>query len=174
MDIRPPAYRQHHPPLDSFRVWSENQSYGCSLPTSPSSINFWREPLHAPRHSEYQGGASGRYPLISPIGISVLQSFGLQLPFDFVRKLFTYERVARLSLPYPSRRLMTPHAASPAPMAQTSVFKVVIAVVKNPICETKITDFAYFVVLRRIPKRKEACFVIFTSPLSLRLWYLLS
>lgn len=45
--------RQHHPPLDSFRVWSENQSYGCSLPTSPSSINFWREPLHAPRHSEY-------------------------------------------------------------------------------------------------------------------------
>ena len=64
--------------------------------------------------------------------------------------------------------------ASPAPMAQTSVFKVVIAVVKNPICETKITDFAYFVVLRRIPKRKEACFVIFTSPLSLRLWYLLS
>lgn len=39
-----------------------------------------------------------------------------------------------LSLPYPSSRLMTPHAASPAPMAQTSVFKVVIAVVKNPIC----------------------------------------
>ena len=78
-----------------------------------------------------------------------------------------------LSLPYPSSRLMTPHAASPAPMAQTSVFKVVIAVVKNPICETKITDFAYFVVLRRIPKRKEACFVIFTSPQSLRLWYLL-
>ena len=40
MDIRPPAYRQHHPSLDSFRVWPENQSYGCSLPTSPSSINF--------------------------------------------------------------------------------------------------------------------------------------
>ena len=43
--ICPPAYRQHHPPLDSFCVWSENQSYGCSLPTSPSSINFWREPF---------------------------------------------------------------------------------------------------------------------------------
>ena len=26
MDIRPPAYRQHRPPLDSFRVWSGNQS----------------------------------------------------------------------------------------------------------------------------------------------------
>lgn len=133
MDIRPPAYRQHHPPLDSFRVWSENQSYGCSLPTSPSSINFWREPLHAPRHSEYQGGASGRYPLISPIGISVLQSFGLQLPFDFVRKLFTYERVARLSFPYPSSRLMTPHTPTPAPIAVTTVFNPVTAVVKNAI-----------------------------------------
>lgn len=133
MDIRPPAYRQHHPPLDSFRVWSENQSYGCSLPTSPSSINFWREPLHAPRHSEYQGGASGRYPLISPIGISVLQSFGLQLPFDFVRKLFTYERVARLSFPYPSRRFTTPHTPRPAPIATTRVFKVVIALLKNAI-----------------------------------------
>lgn len=132
MDIRPPAYRQHHPPLDSFRVWSENQSYGCSLPTSPSSINFWREPLHAPRHSEYQGGASGRYPLISPIGISVLQSFGLQLPFDFVRKLFTYERVARLSFPYPSRRLITPH--TPAPIAVTTVLSPVTDVVKKPIC----------------------------------------
>ena len=133
MDIRPPAYRQHHPPLDSFRVWPENQSYDCSLPTSPSSINFWREPLHAPRHSEYQGGASGRYPLISPIGISVLQSFGLQLPFDFVRKLFTYERVARLSFQYPSRRLITPQTASPAPIATTSVCKILIADVKNAI-----------------------------------------
>ena len=28
-------------------------------------------------HAEYQVGASGRYSLISPIGISVLQSFGL-------------------------------------------------------------------------------------------------
>ena len=28
-------------------------------------------------HSEYQAGASGRYSLISPIGISVLQSFRL-------------------------------------------------------------------------------------------------
>lgn len=133
MDIRPPAYRQHHPPLDSFRVWSENQSYGCSLPTSPSSINFWREPLHAPRHSEYQGGASGRYPLISPIGISVLQSFGLQLPFDFVRKLFTYERVARLSFPYPSSRLMTPQIPRPAPRAMTKVCKTSTALLKKSI-----------------------------------------
>lgn len=133
MDIRPPAYRQHHPPLDSFRVWSENQSYGCSLPTSPSSINFWREPLHAPRHSEYQGGASGRYPLISPIGISVLQSFGLQLPFDFVRKLFTYERVARLSFPYPSKRLITPQMPKPAPSAITRVCNTSIAELKNSI-----------------------------------------
>ena len=38
--IRTPAYRQHHPPLDSFRVWSENHSYDCSLPTSPRSITF--------------------------------------------------------------------------------------------------------------------------------------
>ena len=133
MDIRPPAYRQHHPSLDSFRVWSENQSYGCSLPTSPSSINFWREPLHAPRHSEYQGGASGRYPLISPIGISVLQSFGLQLPFDFVRKLFTYERVARLSFPYPSKRLITPQMPKPAPSAITRVCNTSIAELKNSI-----------------------------------------
>lgn len=137
MDIRPPAYRQHHPPLDSFRVWPENQSYDCSLPTSPSSINFWREPLHAPRHSEYQGGASGRYPLISPIGISVLQSFGLQLPFDFVRKLFTYERVARLSFPYPSKRLITPHTARPAPIATTSVCKISTAELKKSIIHLK-------------------------------------
>lgn len=154
MDIRPPAYRQHHPPLDSFRVWSENQSYGCSLPTSPSSINFWREPLHAPRHSEYQGGASGRYPLISPIGISVLQSFGLQLPFDFVRKLFTYERVARLSFPYPSRRLITPHTATPAPIAVTTVFNPVTADVKNAI-------FSYLVLSENLffAKNKEHCFL---------------
>ena len=39
-----------------------------------------------------------------------------------------------LSLPYPSKRLMTPHAASPAPIAQTRVFNVVIAVVKKLIC----------------------------------------
>ena len=38
--IRTPAYRQHHPPLDSFHVWSENHSYDCSLPTSPRSITF--------------------------------------------------------------------------------------------------------------------------------------
>lgn len=82
--------------------------------------------------------------------------------------------VPGLSLPYPSSRLMTPHAASPAPMAQTSVFKVVIAVVKNPICETKITDFAYFVVLRRIPKRKEACQGNSHTVLRYRLIYILN
>ena len=38
-----------------------------------------------------------------------------------------------LSVPYPSSRLITPQAASPAPIAQTNVFKVVIAVVKNAI-----------------------------------------
>lgn len=26
--------------IRKFRVWPENQSYDCSLPTSPSSINF--------------------------------------------------------------------------------------------------------------------------------------
>ena len=39
----------------------------------------------------------------------------------------------RVSVPYPSSRLITPQAASPAPIAQTNVFKVVIAVVKNAI-----------------------------------------
>jgi len=41
---------------------------------------------------------------------------------------------------------MTPHAASPAPIAQTRVFKVVIAVVKKLIkFKTKIADLIYFV-----------------------------
>lgn len=39
-----------------------------------------------------------------------------------------------LSVPYPSSRLITPQAASPAPIAQTNVFKVVIAVVKCHKC----------------------------------------
>ena len=38
-----------------------------------------------------------------------------------------------LSFPYPSRRLMTPHTARPAPRATTSVCKIVIADVKNAI-----------------------------------------
>ena len=59
---------------------------------------------------------------------------GLQLPFDFVRKLFTYERVARLSFPYPSSKLITPHTARPAPIATTSVCKIEIAELKNAIC----------------------------------------
>lgn len=38
-----------------------------------------------------------------------------------------------LSLPYPSRRLMTPQTARPAPMATTNVCKIEIAELKNAI-----------------------------------------
>ena len=38
-----------------------------------------------------------------------------------------------LSLPYPSRRLITPHTPTPAPIAVTTVFNPVTAVVKNDI-----------------------------------------
>lgn len=38
-----------------------------------------------------------------------------------------------LSFPYPSNRLITPHTARPAPIATTSVCKILIAEVKNAI-----------------------------------------
>lgn len=54
-----------------------------------------------------------------------------------MHKLFTYERVARLSFPYPSSRLITPHTPTPAPIAVTTVFKPVTAVVKNAILNSE-------------------------------------
>ena len=54
-------------------------------------------------------------------------------PFDFVRKLFTYERVARLSFPYPSSKLTAPQIPRPAPRAITSVCSTVTALLKNAI-----------------------------------------
>ena len=83
--------------------------------------------------------ASGRYSLISSIGISVLQDFRNHCSFDLVRKLsvcnqaLTRERVARLSLPYLSIRLTAPQIPRPAPSAITSVCSTPTALVKNAI-----------------------------------------
>ena len=56
-----------------------------------------------------------------------------------------------LSLPYPSRRLTTPHTPRPAPRATTSVCKVVIAEVKNAFSLDQLIN------RRRRPGLSEAC-----------------
>ena len=60
-----------------------------------------------------------------------------------MRKLFTYERVARLSFPYPSKRLITPHTARPAPIATTSVCKISTAELKKSILHLKQIKFVF-------------------------------
>ena len=59
-----------------------------------------------------------------------------------------------LSFPYPSRRLITPHTATPAPIAVTTVFNPVTADVKNAI-------FSYLVLSENLffAKNKEHCFL---------------
>lgn len=55
---------------------------------------------------------------------SCLSVEGFAYPCDFA---------PGLSFPYPSSRLITPHTATPAPIAVTTVFNPVTAVVKNAI-----------------------------------------
>ena len=79
-------------------------------------------------------GASGRYSLISPIGISVLLSEKISPVFlCLAPDLFSQERVARLSFPYPSKRLIAPQMPRPAPRAMTSVCRTSTAELKNAI-----------------------------------------
>lgn len=65
-----------------------------------------------------------------------------------------------LSFPYPSRRLMIPHTAMPAPIAVITVFNVVTAEEKNAILVfSKIADYCFIVqnvFLRQNPKEKRA------------------
>ena len=104
--------------------------YGYSLPTLPS---FWHFAVARECQSEYQCERFGALlPHFTHRNISS-PKFWAWKPFDFVRKLFTYERVARLSFPYPSIRLTTPHTPRPAPRAMTSVFSTSTAEVKKDI-----------------------------------------
>ena len=64
---RPPTYRIHHSPLNSFR--SACADYGISQPTSPS---FWQNQFLNPANRSIRGSVSRRYPIIPLLGLSVL------------------------------------------------------------------------------------------------------
>lgn len=76
MSMRHPAYRQRRPPLDRFRIID----YDLRLLSADFTelLTLWR--LHADASRSISVSASGRYSLISLIGISVLQSFRLESP----------------------------------------------------------------------------------------------
>ncbi len=65
-----------------------------------------------------------------------------------------------LSFPYPSRRLITPHTASPAPIATTRVCKMLIADAKNAIYYVKaefLTLFLIYLSCRNLYKKTAVC-----------------
>lgn len=66
--------------------------------------------------------------------------------------LIPWDFAPGLSFPYPSNRLITPHTASPAPIATTSVCKILIAWLKNAIfvVSFQISVFLWFLSLRSL------------------------
>ena len=106
MDIRPPAYRQHRPPLDSFRVWSGNQSLRLLSADFTELYNLLEKTVaRLPLFGVSGWTLRGVTPSFHPSEYQFSKIFGQMVPFDLVRKLsvcnqaLTRERVARLSLP---------------------------------------------------------------------------
>ena len=64
---RPPAYRQHHPPLDSF---PQHNLFGLLSADFTELLTHQLSLKYASR--SIRVGVSGRYPIIPPIGLSVL------------------------------------------------------------------------------------------------------
>ena len=68
-----------------------------------------------------------------------------------------------LSFPYPSRRLITPHTPSPAPMAETRVWRMEIALLKNPILkpetQTAVFCFCCFLLSDKAQKKNKPSFL---------------
>ena len=73
MDIRPPAYRQHHPPLDSFRVAGGYPAILTDTLCRLQRALYGSISANLPAHRSIKAGVSGRYSVIPPVGISVLQ-----------------------------------------------------------------------------------------------------
>ena len=73
------------------------------------------------------------YTIRIQLFIAGLSNYGIgAVAYQIIVLLYrTWALEPGLSLPYPSRRLTTPHTPRPAPRATTSVCKVVIAEVKN-------------------------------------------
>lgn len=67
-----------------------------------------------------------------PVFLFLIEGIKCLIPCDFA---------PGLSLPYPSIKLITPHTPSPAPMATTRVCKILIAELKNAICDIETVDF---------------------------------
>ena len=80
-----------------------------------------------------------------PIRITPPPAINCLMPCDFA---------PGLSLPYPSRRLTTPHTPRPAPMAVTRVCKIVTLLLKNAMrkCAEPVFCFVCIVVLRILQK----------------------
>ena len=72
---RPPTYRIHRSPLNSFRFAFTN--YGISQPTLPS---FWHNRFPENANRSIRGSVSRRYPIIPLLGLSVL----------LIKKTFTF------------------------------------------------------------------------------------
>ena len=89
---RPPAYRQHHPPLDSF---PQLNLFGLLSADFTELLTFQVSFYNASR--SIREGVSGRYSFIPPFGLSVhykiVNHFGFVLLL--VPQVFTKERVAQ-------------------------------------------------------------------------------
>ena len=85
---RPPTYRIHRPPLNSFRFAFTN--YGISQPTSP---NFWQNQFLNLANRSIRGSVSRRYPFIPLLGLSVLWNW----PYKLLSILYFYFTASRLT-----------------------------------------------------------------------------
>lgn len=102
------------------------------------------------------------------------------MSLDLVHKLFTYERVARLSFPYPSKRLTIPQIPRPAPSAITSVCNTPTAELKNPIVSSFLPplrlniNFSYFLIKNPLSladrKRTSGARALYTAVLYIKLF----